>query len=115
MAALGKIEKIDDLRSVWPHEALDFSKWLSQEENLALLSGLTAGELASLTITSGAEVLPLAEAPDNAVRNETGDMAVLVQAAKGEKCERCWIYSQSVGQNEEHPTLCARCAAVLSK
>lgn len=38
MAALGKIEKIDDLRSVWPHEALDFSKWLSQEENLALLS-----------------------------------------------------------------------------
>ena len=85
------------------------------EENLALLSGLTAGELASLTITSGAEVLPLAEAPDNAVRNETGDMAVLVQAAKGEKCERCWIYSQSVGQNEEHPTLCARCATVLSK
>lgn len=38
MATLGKIEKIDDLRSVWPHEALDFSKWLSQEENLALLS-----------------------------------------------------------------------------
>lgn len=38
MATLGKIEKIDDLRSVWPHEALDFSKWLSLEENLALLS-----------------------------------------------------------------------------
>ena len=38
MATLGKIEKIDDLRSIWPHEALDFSKWLSQEENLALLS-----------------------------------------------------------------------------
>ncbi|MGN0478700.1 MAG: DUF4268 domain-containing protein, partial [Hominenteromicrobium sp.] len=38
MNTLGKIEKINDLRSVWPHEAHDFSKWLSHEENLALLS-----------------------------------------------------------------------------
>lgn len=38
MALLGKIEKIDDLRTIWKHEAHDFSKWLSQEENLALLS-----------------------------------------------------------------------------
>ena len=35
---LGKIERIDDLRTIWKHEALDFSKWLAQEENLALLS-----------------------------------------------------------------------------
>ena len=34
---LGKIEKIDDLRSVWKHEALDFSKWLAEDENLELL------------------------------------------------------------------------------
>ena len=38
MAILGKIERIDDLRTIWPHEARDFSKWLAQEENLALLS-----------------------------------------------------------------------------
>lgn len=35
---LGKIERIDDLHSVWPHEAHDFTKWLAQDENLALLS-----------------------------------------------------------------------------
>ena len=35
---LGIIKKIDDLRSVWPHEAHDFSKWLAREENLTLLS-----------------------------------------------------------------------------
>jgi hypothetical protein len=35
---LGKMVKIDDLRTVWKHEARDFSKWLAQEENLALLS-----------------------------------------------------------------------------
>lgn len=38
MATLGKIEKINDLRTIWKHEARDFSKWLSQEENLELLS-----------------------------------------------------------------------------
>lgn len=38
MATLGKIEKINNLRTIWKHEARDFSKWLSQEENLELLS-----------------------------------------------------------------------------
>lgn len=38
MTTLGKIERIDDLRTIWPHEARDFSKWLAQEENLAVLS-----------------------------------------------------------------------------
>lgn len=34
---LGKLKKIEDLRSVWKHEALDFTKWLAKEENLYLL------------------------------------------------------------------------------
>lgn len=38
MATLGKIIKIDDLRTIWKHEARDFSKWLAKEENLSLLS-----------------------------------------------------------------------------
>ncbi len=38
MSILGKIERVDDLRTIWPHEAHDFSKWLAQEENLEILS-----------------------------------------------------------------------------
>lgn len=38
MDKLGKMTRITDLRSVWPHEANDFTKWLAKEENLALLS-----------------------------------------------------------------------------
>jgi hypothetical protein len=38
MPELGKIEQIEDLRTIWPHEEQDFSKWLAQEENLSLLS-----------------------------------------------------------------------------
>lgn len=45
MNKLGKMIKITDLRSVWPHEVNDFTKWLAQEENLALLSDAINVEL----------------------------------------------------------------------
>lgn len=35
---LGKIKYIKDIRSVWQHEAKDFSRWLAQDENLDELS-----------------------------------------------------------------------------
>ena len=38
MSLLGKLERIDDLRSIWQHEAYDFSRWLAEEENIAILS-----------------------------------------------------------------------------
>ena len=38
MPNLGTIKRISDLRTIWPHEAYDFTKWLSKEENLAELS-----------------------------------------------------------------------------
>ncbi len=40
-------------------------------------------------------------------------ISVTVRHAEGEKCERCWTYSASVGADAEHPTLCSRCAQVL--
>ncbi len=40
---------------------------------------------------------------------------IAVEHIEGEKCERCWIYDPTVGQNADHPCLCARCASVLTK
>lgn len=37
MIELGKLEKVKDLRSVWQHEANNFTKWLAKEENLNIL------------------------------------------------------------------------------
>jgi isoleucyl-tRNA synthetase len=36
-----------------------------------------------------------------------------VEKARGDKCERCWIYSESVGSNKQHPTVCDRCLTNL--
>ncbi|MGG4179153.1 isoleucine--tRNA ligase [Virgibacillus pantothenticus] len=40
---------------------------------------------------------------------------VQVEKHPGEKCERCWVASNTVGDDDEHPTLCSRCAAVVKQ
>lgn len=40
---------------------------------------------------------------------------VLVEKADGEKCDRCWTISESVGNDDDHPELCSRCAEVVKK
>ena len=41
------------------------------------------------------------------------DLKVVVEAAEGQKCERCWCYSKTVGQDPKHPTLCAKCCEAV--
>ncbi|KGR92148.1 isoleucine--tRNA ligase [Ureibacillus massiliensis 4400831 = CIP 108448 = CCUG 49529] len=53
------------------------------------------------------------DAPENAlVLDKT---SIVVEKATGEKCERCWSYSETVGQHAKHPSLCVRCADVVEK
>ncbi|HLQ95364.1 MAG TPA: isoleucine--tRNA ligase [Pseudogracilibacillus sp.] len=40
---------------------------------------------------------------------------VHVEKHDGEKCERCWVFADSVGENAAHPTLCTRCANVVEE
>ncbi len=44
---------------------------------------------------------------------EFEELLVGVRPAPGEKCERCWIRSETVGQMEGHPTICSRCFEVV--
>lgn len=46
MSTLGKLEEITDLRTVWPHEATDFTPWLAAEENISLLADAVGLEIA---------------------------------------------------------------------
>lgn len=47
-------------------------------------------------------------------KKDSGEIEVSVEKASGEKCERCWCISESVGQDPDHPTLCKRCSEVLN-
>ncbi|MFD0771010.1 isoleucine--tRNA ligase [Bacillus sp. CGMCC 1.60114] len=53
------------------------------------------------------------EAPVDAPKYE--HTAVVVAQATGETCERCWVVSETVGSNAEHPTLCERCGEVVKE
>jgi isoleucyl-tRNA synthetase len=73
----------------------------------ALLEQL-GDELRFVTITSGATLKPLAEAPE--LLTETGDsLKVGIHAARHEKCVRCWHHRADVGADGRHPELCGRC------
>jgi isoleucyl-tRNA synthetase len=43
-----------------------------------------------------------------------GGLKVVVEPARGGKCERCWNYSEAVGSDPTHPGLCSRCLAVIT-
>ena len=57
----------------------------------------------------------LTQEGSGAFSGEVEGITVDVSAAQGEKCQRCWMQSETVGKDEKHPTLCARCAAILSE
>ncbi|UOR12909.1 isoleucine--tRNA ligase [Halobacillus amylolyticus] len=33
----------------------------------------------------------------------------------GDKCERCWVSSDDIGKDDDHPELCVRCATVVKE
>lgn len=71
-------------------------------------------ELATLFIVSSVEVVEGAQAED-AMQGETEGLAVSITTPAGEKCERCWLYSTTVGDDAAHPTLCSRCADIIKE
>ena len=44
---------------------------------------------------------------------ELPELSVTVSHAEGDKCARCWSFSNTVGGNHNHPDVCSRCAEAL--
>ena len=79
---------------------------------LELLAKFTAEELKTVFITSGAFVVE-GTAPEGAYVPEEGKIAVLVENADGERCDRCWCYSTE-GEKTEDGFICERCKNILA-
>ncbi|SUS08552.1 isoleucyl-tRNA synthetase [uncultured Defluviicoccus sp.] len=72
-------------------------------------------DLAELCITSAVELTD-APAPENAYRlPDVEGVAVVVQRARGEKCERCWQVLPEVGTIADVPGVCGRCADAVRR
>ncbi len=82
-------------------------------ENLEFIKSIENG-LVTVFIVSAVEIKNLADAPATAQKGEEmPGIKVSVEQASGDKCERCWMFSEFVGKDEKHPTLCKRCADVV--
>ncbi len=114
-AFMEKWEKIDELRDI-ANKALEEARGQkligkSLEAKVTLSCGRdwydfaksVEGDLVSAFIVSAVAV----------EKSEFDGVDVKVEVAPGEKCERCWTHSDTVGKCEKHPTLCARCAEIV--
>ena len=69
-------------------------------------------ELTTAFIVSAVEIV---NTPSGDFAGDVEGLKVTISKADGEKCERCWTFSNTVGQDIEHPTLCSRCAAIIKE
>ena len=76
-----------------------------------VLSAWDPDDLAALCIVSKLRVI--CGEGDGVCGESFEGIKIAVERASGDKCERCWMYVDSVGSDPDHPTLCARCASVV--
>ena len=87
------------------------AKLYCSKEMYDFLNSIPMDELADLMIVSSVDLVQ----EKGGVQGLVEGLGVEVLRAPGQKCERCWKYTQDVGSSQQHPTLCARCAAVLEE
>ncbi|HJV66497.1 MAG TPA: isoleucine--tRNA ligase [Geomonas sp.] len=80
-------------------------------ETAELLNGY-AGELAEIFIVSKAYLADQLAGEAYKADGIEG-LEIAVSAAPGDKCERCWCYSEKLGEDSEHPTICPKCLAAV--
>ncbi|MGC4375565.1 isoleucine--tRNA ligase [Fictibacillus sp. Mic-4] len=71
-------------------------------------------DLKKLFIVSQVEIGPEKNKAPEAAKS-FNHLAIEVKPASGETCERCWVVSNTVGEDPNHPTLCVSCADIVTK
>ncbi len=66
-------------------------------------------DLRALLIVSQLQLVDEKEIGNPYKSEEIKGLTIGVEKARGDKCERCWIYSESVGADKQNPSVCDRC------
>jgi isoleucyl-tRNA synthetase len=94
--------------------SLDAGVTLYAEPELHEFLNSYRNDLAFIFIVSSVEVAKETDAPADApVSDSVKGLRIAAGPAKGEKCGRCWMYSETVGAVTDHPGICKRCAGNL--
>jgi isoleucyl-tRNA synthetase len=94
--------------------SLDASVTIGLDDDLYPVMAEFKDDLRSILIVSRAAVVN-GEIRDVYAGQETAGVWVKVEAAGGEKCQRCWVYKDSVGTIADHPTICSSCGSALTQ
>jgi isoleucyl-tRNA synthetase len=89
--------------------SLDAAVRIVAPDDLRPLMTVKPEDLRAFLIVSAVDVVTAATIENGYQSIDIPGLLVEVSRAKGVKCERCWNYSETVGQSADHPTLCARC------
>jgi isoleucyl-tRNA synthetase len=94
--------------------SLDAQVTLTAADGLKPILEPYAKELCRYFIVSSVRLTDTA--PEGSLAAEQLDgLQIHVDAAPGDKCQRCWVHDPTVGQLEDHPTICARCHGHLAE
>lgn len=66
-------------------------------------------ELRFVLLTSSTTVETVSQAPEKVIATEVEGLWMTISATTGIKCERCWHFTDDVGQHADHTDLCGRC------
>ncbi len=74
-----------------------------------------AEHLPVIFVTSAVGIRPLSEVSEAAADAlDIPELKIEVRPAAGQKCARCWAYTDKLGTKSDHPEICPRCTAVVA-
>ena len=95
--------------------SLDATVKLGLSKELMAKLAPYADELRSIFIVSSVELISMDDMEGGQLSEAIPGLKILVSASTAPKCERCWVHDNTIGQSEEHPTLCKRCVDALGQ
>jgi isoleucyl-tRNA synthetase len=86
----------------------------SAPEDVPALLAAKRDLLKTLSIVSRVELSGPAAGAVVYESQEIPGLVIAIDRAAGRKCERCWMWSERVGEDSRHATLCERCVPVIA-
>ncbi|VFP83229.1 isoleucine--tRNA ligase [Candidatus Erwinia haradaeae] len=110
----GEVNKVIEQARIKKHigTSLEVSVILYVNQRLAEKLSHLHEELRFVLLTSGAEVLDITYAPNDAYQSGLfADLKIVLHKLETQKCPRCWHHTKDIGHHNVYTDICSRCIA----